>query len=316
MRADINTVFYLVTAPRAIGCRLELGINSNTMFTPSATRLTTPTARDWTYAETWIDQKVRGHSVPFERNADTLRALLALATYSQTAEEHRQIFNKASAETSTTKVYSKSRLYASQEEYRCELVSVIEQALPEATAAVIHSHATALLSISEQQGNLLARILALQTEIDALQTTSAISNSLEAQLSREFSTIQDIGRQHRTTAGHFLQFAAKNAQLRQSVDMNVAASFETTNRCSAGQRRAGVRFLVEDVVGEEQRYLTLLKQKKDLDLHLATFQGIQTDPNEAKAELDALRSQLDGMVARRDAAFDGLVKRESPGKTY
>lgn len=300
----------------AIVPRLQLDIEPNTMFTPSATRLTTLTARDWTYAETWIDQQVRGQSMPFERNADTLRVLLALATYSQTAEEHRHILNKASAETNSTKGYNPRRQHTSQDKHRSELVSVIEQALPEATITVLHSYATALLSIGEQQGDLLTMILALQTEIDAMQAFFERSSSLEAQLSREFLKIQDIDRQQRTTTGHFLQYSAEIAKLRQGVDMQVAPSVENANRRSTAQRRAGARVLVEDVISEEQSYLTLLKRKKDLDLSLAAFQGIQTDPNEAKAKLDALRSQLDGMVSRRDVAFDGLVQRESPGKKH
>lgn len=284
------------------------------MFTPSATRLTTPTTRDWLYAENWIDQHACGQSMQFERNADTLRALLSLATFSQAAEDKRRILNRASAETNTTMTHTTRQQHIALDGYSRELMSIIEQTLPETTRAGIHSHVTTVCSLGEQRRKLLAKVLALQTEINASGDTSERTSSLETQLSREVFTILDIGQQVRESLGHSFQFASESGQLRQAMDIPVTFSVENANACSTTHRREGVRVLVEDVIGVEQDYLSLLKQKKNLDLRLAAFQGIQMDPGEAKADIDALRNQLEGMLARRDVAFDGLVQRESPGK--
>jgi len=60
--------------------------------------------------------------------------------------------------------------------------------------------------------------------------------------------------------------------------------------------------------------LSVLSRKKELDLQLATFQGLPSNPDMARAELEELRDQLRSVESQRDAVFEGLVERESPVK--
>ena len=69
---------------------------------------------------------------------------------------------------------------------------------------------------------------------------------------------------------------------------------------------------IDDIASQEEAYLELLSRKKELDAQLAAFQGLPSDPDRARAELEALRRQLRGMTSRRDEVFEGLVEQASP----
>lgn len=65
------------------------------IFSPSVARAAASTAKDWAYVDAWLKQKhhsITGRpAVPsFERNADTLRMLLALVAANETADEDKE----------------------------------------------------------------------------------------------------------------------------------------------------------------------------------------------------------------------------------
>ena len=46
------------------------------------------------------------------------------------------------------------------------------------------------------------------------------------------------------------------------------------------------------------------------------FAGLPPDVELARQEVEGLREELRGLVARRDEVFEGLVERETPRKGY
>ncbi|KAI0098374.1 hypothetical protein F4814DRAFT_433686 [Daldinia grandis] len=73
---------------------------SQAIFSPSVARAAASTAKDWSYIDTWLRSIFANSSSsssnrssrppPFERNPETLKALLALATANEAADEHRE----------------------------------------------------------------------------------------------------------------------------------------------------------------------------------------------------------------------------------
>jgi len=70
------------------------------IFSPSVARAAASAAKDWSYVDSWLLAKFHGRGAPpsFERNADTLRALLALASANEAADESRQQVARLEAE--------------------------------------------------------------------------------------------------------------------------------------------------------------------------------------------------------------------------
>ncbi|KAI0597156.1 hypothetical protein F4775DRAFT_602941 [Biscogniauxia sp. FL1348] len=63
------------------------------IFSPSVARAAASTAKDWAYVDDWLRAKyavLKRRPPPFERNPETLRALLALAAANEAADEERR----------------------------------------------------------------------------------------------------------------------------------------------------------------------------------------------------------------------------------
>jgi len=61
-------------------------------FSPSKAKQQRAQAQDWQHVDTWLASKFQGRSVPqFERNEDTLKALLALVAANEKADEERDL---------------------------------------------------------------------------------------------------------------------------------------------------------------------------------------------------------------------------------
>ncbi|KAL2115027.1 hypothetical protein VTJ04DRAFT_10690 [Mycothermus thermophilus] len=69
------------------------------IFSPSVARAAASAAKDWSYIDAWLQRKFRGNPPPFERNPDTLRALLALASVNEAADEERALLARLESQT-------------------------------------------------------------------------------------------------------------------------------------------------------------------------------------------------------------------------
>ena len=78
------------------------------LFSPSKARQQQAAAKDWSYVDGWLARKYHPKPVPrFERNDDTLQALLALAAFNEKADEEEELVErveKAALEEMETKV--------------------------------------------------------------------------------------------------------------------------------------------------------------------------------------------------------------------
>ena len=79
-------------------------------FSPSKARAQRAQAAEWAQVDSWLSSKYQGRSVPsFERNEDTLKALLALVSANEKADEEREalwmVEKKALAEVEVSRLF-------------------------------------------------------------------------------------------------------------------------------------------------------------------------------------------------------------------
>jgi len=113
------------------------------VFSPSAAKHQNHLAKEWTYVDQWLAARYHPKPVPkFERNPDTLKALIALASANEAADEERaleiKVKEKALAEL-------KARDKATSENEESVLVALEENLTPEGTRAL---NSIALLSVA------------------------------------------------------------------------------------------------------------------------------------------------------------------------
>lgn len=284
------------------------------MFTPSATRIAAPAVREWTYVDSWLDHYFHGKTPSFERNADTLRTLMALATHAETASEQERVLHKTEHEAAAELAAKSTPNATTGEALRSTLLSIIEQALSAEGRTSLRSLASAHLCpdavLTDVRTTLGYLSLDIQATNFANRAMTERTEAIELQLEREARHVHELIQTLEDS--HISHLKSANASVRESVKMLVA-------QLSAADRGNGklpntAQVTVDDIVREEQEYLALLDRKKQLDSYIAAFQGLPPDPVKAETELQSLRSQLEDMISQRDAAFEGLVQRESPGK--
>lgn len=68
---------------------------SDALFSPSKARQQQAQAKDWVFVESWLSRKYYPKPVPtFERNEETLQALMTLVAFNERADEERELLEK------------------------------------------------------------------------------------------------------------------------------------------------------------------------------------------------------------------------------
>ncbi|KAK8131010.1 hypothetical protein PG984_007448 [Apiospora sp. TS-2023a] len=300
------------------------------IFSPSVARAAASTAKDWSYVDNWLRIKYAGRAVPkFERNPDTLRALLALASHNEAVDEEcgqlAQLEAAALAEVKAADAAKEAaRREQQQEVVKGELVAddmldAVEEGLTREGRTALDAMARMAVELgmafptSEVLGT---RYVELQAKVFELEQTLDRVALLQKYLERESQTMDGFiheirGHEYRPAA----DLAKQNLDLQRQIKTMSAKLPEIGQQIAALEKSVAVPNLtVEDVKKDEDVYLDLLATKKELDAQVKTFAGLPPDVEAARVELEALRAQLRDATARRDTVFEGLVERESPVK--
>lgn len=72
---------------------------ASALFSPSKARQQQAQAKDWGYVTTWLRKKYFPKPIPnFERNEETLQALLNLAAFNERADEEQELIERVERE--------------------------------------------------------------------------------------------------------------------------------------------------------------------------------------------------------------------------
>lgn len=310
------------------------------IFSPSVARAAASAAKDWSYVDAWLASRFRGRpSGPprFERNADTLRALLALAALNETADEQRDLLARVEADalaeleliqaaTATSNSQDDdgdaSGSSTSMAVIRRDLLTALEAGLTRDGRASLDAMAAASVELGLAHPTpaaislQLARLAARHAEVerDAARVRS-LRRHVDSEANRADAVAADAaGPAYRPPA----DLAKLNLEAQRRVRaLETAALPEVRDRAAALAAAAGggpPNPTVEQVRADEEAYLELLHRKRTLDARLRAFEGLPPDAAMARRELEARRDVLRRLTQRRDAVFEGLVERETPRK--
>ncbi|KAE9568081.1 hypothetical protein CGCF415_v008732 [Colletotrichum fructicola] len=299
---------------------------STAIFSPSIARIAASTAKDWNYVDCWLTAKFHGRAVPpFERNPETLKALLALASLNETADEERELVSRAEA----AALHQISEACHEPEARLSELpltATVRERILTAVQDHLTREGSTALNSMATLSCQLSVAYPDAETLGRSMINLHARASELEQMRVRVHILLKYI-EQESTTADELLQtlrsddYKPTNDLARQNLDMQrrikaMAARLpELKDRISsANQSHISDQPAIEQIIQEESNYLELLAQKRGLDAHVTQFSSLPDDVQRARLQLENLRTDLRAIIRRRDTVFEGLVERESPRK--
>jgi len=305
---------------------------SSAIFSPSVARIAASTARDWNYVDNWLSTKFHGRTPPsFERNPETLKALLTLAAFNETADEERDLFARAEATAlneldsaatpSTTGPSGDQELLSGGKPLAECLLDSIEAGLTKEgrTALEVMAGMATHLGIAYPEPEQLGRkVVEIQGKLLAIEQMGQRIGGMETFLKAEAEEAEAIlrklyGDEYKPPTN----LAKKNLELQRTTKSMADRLPELRDRLAALSSPSSPSYTyrtVEELEEEEAEYLTILSRKKELESQIAAFQGLPSNLDMAREELEALRSELRNMVRRRDMVFEGLVERESPKK--
>ncbi|KAJ4164116.1 hypothetical protein LMH87_005802 [Akanthomyces muscarius] len=294
------------------------------MFSPSVARIAATEAKDWSFVDCWVAAQFPDRQPPpFERNADTMRALLALIAFSDTASEEahliarvdrdalRELPRNADSAGNTTLVTPSAM--------RESLLHIIEQELPKEGRIALDSMSSMALSTKislPEPEHLGAAIIGTQSAIFEVEQMASRAESLGRNIHSEIVHANNVLKTMQDEVCSVPEGLAKrNLELQRTVKAMTAQVPEFGRRiASLKSATASSDFTVHDILREEDDFIALVENKKELENRISVFRGLPSNPDLARDELNAYRRELQGIMSQRDAAFRGLVERETPAK--
>ncbi|KAI2634504.1 hypothetical protein GGS21DRAFT_105671 [Xylaria nigripes] len=301
------------------------------IYSPSIVRAAASTAKDWAYVDAWLQKHLPANLPTFERNPQTLEALLALVSANEEADEERDRLARLEAaaldEIRFAEQEKHSRRHQAGDQPPLHGDLQAEDLLEAIDAGLTKEGRTALdamadvsmaLTMAEPTPALLAhRFVDLQGRLHETDNLLHRVSMLEAHLDAETLRLATFLCELRLGAPYQLpaDLDKENAE-RERVHKAASAALPALRRAVESlEKKVGIPPLtVEEVRRDEAAYLDLLAKKKELDARVKAFAGLPPDVDAARAELEALRERLRDATEKRDANFEMLVERESPVK--
>ncbi|OBT64122.1 hypothetical protein VE03_06209 [Pseudogymnoascus sp. 23342-1-I1] len=290
--------------------------STSTIFSPTLARQAIATTKDWNYVDSWLSRHFAPGSPPaFERNADTLRALLALATVNESVDEENDLLSKADA-----RCLSELRQNA-EPDFRDNLLGSLESNLTsdgkKGLDALSETAAALNLPFGDTE-QMATRIMSLHSTVFSLEQIGSridvLINHMQRELelgaaflqeldSDKYQSPPNLGKQTMEYQRKTKMLSAKLPELRERI--SALAASESTGTAKP---------TVQDVGVEEKEFRSIEALVKDLEGQLKSYHGLPHDTDLARLELETLRVELTALKKERDGMFEGLVERESPKK--
>jgi HAUS augmin-like complex subunit 1 len=288
-------------------------LSPSAIFSPSVARQQLAAAKDWNYIDSWLSTKFNGKTPPFERNNDTLKALLALAALNESADEERELLARVEAK-------ALQDLQSNGDaDPNLEILTGLENALTrEGTASLEALSALSVLlnqPVADVEG-LGRSIIDLQVTSYNLDQASDRISILERHLNTELERINTLIKDLESDAYQCPPNLAKQKTDYQRRTKALAAQLpELRDRVASLSAATGVpTTTVEDVKAEEDKFKDMLAKVNSLEAEVRTYHGLPQDTDLARLELESLRVELRDLTRQRDSMFEGLVERETPRK--
>lgn len=274
---------------------------ASALFSPSKARAQQAQAKDWAAVDSWLAKRYPSRLPIFERNEDTLHALLTLANFSENADEQRGQVDRI--EKTTFQAIAKRQggigsevvqaliLELSGEAHLDTLAeALVSSDCPNANVAVMGAKIVNLTSsefeMAQQMKHVKAQVDALKTEQDRLQK---VLQELESDAFRAPADIAETTAEWQKTTKHL---TAKIAEYKERLSASQPGA--APNSIEDVQRRA-------DDVGRQRDQLA------SLETQLKAYQDLPTDTRGARRKLEEARDQLRRLTSKRDQLFEDLV---------
>ncbi|KJR79890.1 uncharacterized protein SPSK_00572 [Sporothrix schenckii 1099-18] len=298
---------------------------SAAIFSPSVARLASSAAKDWNYVDSWLSSIFPNRSPPpFERNSETLRALVTLSTLNESVDE--DFGHVSSLETLALRTLSKAEEYGNSEPKAVHMSPVyaagrIVAAIESELSREGHLAFDALAATSVELGVAIPVPTGTGREFahldmylfqleQALSRTEVLHAHVGDHSSRLRSRFDDHERDgYRPSA----PLARQNLELQRKIKTETSRLQDIKDAPSVqAQLSKPTTLQLED---DETIFLKLSEYDEALCKQINAFRNLPPDTELAKQQLEILQSELQAATQIRDNMFEGLVEKATPKRS-
>lgn len=280
---------------------------ASALFSPSKARIVQAQARDWGFVDSWLVKRYSGKRVPvFERNEQTLEALLTLATLNESADEQRQAVDRV--EQSALFGFEKQRSGPSEDVYQA-ILRHFGQEGDESLETLAKSTLVLDAPSNATTADLASSSINLQTECFDLAQQQARLKDQKAALQREANRLKSLLRELKDD-----NFRPAPEIVEQTVEWSKGSKHlkakigEYDDRLSALRSAGAPSPTVEQVAQRSENLRAQQMRLTGLEAELKAYQSLPTNAREARAALEESRDELRRLTQRRDKLFEQLVQ--------
>lgn len=279
--------------------------NSN-FFSPSKARAAQAQAKDWASVDAWLAKRYPSKRLPpFERNEETLQALLELATLNDSADEQRSLVDRIEK----ASLQAMSRRKAAGSERNAEIMKALMADLSGCDSLDGLAEAAVALSCPDTE---IATVARAMTDLTAQRFDA------EQQALRADSQLQAIRSEQAKVSAQLQDLKRDDFEPRSNLPELTADWIRNTKQLKAkigeyDDRLAGLRATqqptvkIEDVASMTAEFESQQQRLVELNTQLKAYQSLPSDPKAARAALEKARAELRSKVQERDELFERLV---------
>ncbi|KAF2166245.1 hypothetical protein M409DRAFT_23437 [Zasmidium cellare ATCC 36951] len=275
---------------------------ADALFSPSKARAVQARAKDWAVVDSWLSKRYGSRMPNFERNEDTLQALLTLANLNESADEQR--YQVERIERTALQALSRPRGVINDEIVHAMEIELLNETHFETLAEVIVSLdcptsdplqvGKRVIDLTSDQFELKQQLQRTEGQLDALRKEQArIEDLLQELKSDAFQPPADVSE---TT----VEWTKSAKQLKAKI-----AEYEERLSASRPDSAAGGIQMVQQRLDDVSR---LRSQLANLEMDLRAFQDLPTDPRAARRTLEEARGELRALTNKRDKLFESMAE--------
>ncbi|KAF2237484.1 hypothetical protein EV356DRAFT_511606 [Viridothelium virens] len=274
-------------------------------FSPSKARQQRALAKDWEYVQVWLGRKFAPKPVPsFERNEDTLKALLELASFNDAADEELALISA---------VHADALKELQDVQNNDDLIETITGALTDDGHESLN--ALAELSVGLNAPNVHPQTLAknavdlTEAEFDIEQQcrqAKAIAGYLEAELERLGEVENDLKSDAFTAPS---ELGSKTLDWTRGTKQLKAKVTEYRDRLNSLSDAVPDKPNINELINAENHLASLKKRLMGLEKDVKSFVGLPHDKDLARFKVAEANQELQDLRKKRDHRFEALVEK-------
>lgn len=280
---------------------------ASALFSPSKARIAQAQARDWGFVDSWLAKRYGAKRLPaFERNDETLEALLSLATLNEGADEQRVMVDRV--EQAALYGFDRQRSGPSEDVYQAITGHLDRKGVD---SLDLMAQASLLLNVpaGATAAELASSSIDLQTEsFDLSQQHARLKDQITA-LQREANRLKALLRELKDDA-----FRSPAELPEQTSEWNKGSKHlkakigEYDDRLNALRAAGAPSPTVEQVAKQLEDFQAQQQRLAELEAGVQAYQSLPTNAREARATLETSRDELRTLTQHRDRLFEGLVR--------